>query len=147
MKRIALAVCALLTVTLADAQIYQWKDANGKTIYSDQPPVAAPRRLQKIDTPPPAEGSATQKTLAERDMEFRKRQKESEENAEKARKEKAAATQKQQYCDNTRRRLQALESGERIAMHDDKGERYYMEDAQRAQEIAKARADISSNCK
>ncbi len=149
MKRFVftLAVTALFAAAGVNAQVYQWTDENGKTIYSDKPPIGAPGQPQKIHTPSPAASSATQKTLADRDLEFRKRQKESQESAEKAKKEQSASAEKQQYCDNTRRRLQALESGERISMHDDKGERYYMDDAQRDKEIAKARQDIGSNCK
>ncbi|MBK7356364.1 DUF4124 domain-containing protein [Propionivibrio sp.] len=147
MNRIALAVFALLAATLANAEIYQWKDANGKTIYSDQPPVGVVRQPKKIETPPPAESKSTPQTLADRDLDFRKRQKEAEESAEKAKKEQSTAADKKQFCENTRRRLQALESGERIALLDDKGERYYMDDAQREQEIAKLRQNIGSNCK
>lgn len=149
MKRIAftLAVTALFAATGVNAQVYQWKDENGKTFYSDKPPIGTPGQQQKILTPSPDGGSATQKSVADRDLEFRKRQKESQESAEKANKEKTASAEKQQFCDNTRRRLQALESGERIILLDDKGERYYMEDAQREQEIAKVRQDMSANCK
>ena len=149
MKRFVftLAVTALFAAAGVNAQVYQWKDENGKTIYSDKPPIGAPGQPQKIHAPSPAASSATQKTLADRDLEFRKRQKESQESAEKAKKEQSASAEKQQYCDNTRRRLQALESGERISMHDDKGERYYMDDAQREKEITKARQDIGSNCR
>lgn len=149
MKRFAytLAVTALFAAASVNAQVYQWKDENGKTIYSDKPPIGAPSQQQKIHTPSPAASPATQKTLADRDLEFRKRQKESQESAEKAKKEQTASAEKQQYCDNTRRRLQALESGERISMHDDKGERYYMDDAQREKEITKARQDLGSNCR
>ncbi|HRC60058.1 conserved exported hypothetical protein [Candidatus Propionivibrio aalborgensis] len=149
MKRFVftLAVTALFAAAGVNAQVYQWKDENGKTIYSDKPPIGAPGQPQKIHAPSPAASSATQKTLADRDLEFRKRQKESQESAEKAQKEQSASAEKQQYCDNTRRRLQALESGERISMHDDKGERYYMDDAQREKEITKARQDIGSNCR
>lgn len=149
MKRITftLAVTALVAAAGVSAQVYQWKDQSGKTIYSDQPPIGIPYEQQTVHTPLPAASSATQKTLADRDLEFRKRQKESQESAEKAQKEQSASAEKQQYCDNTRRRLQALESGERISMHDDKGERYYMDDAQREKEITKARQDIGSNCR
>jgi hypothetical protein len=80
-------------------------------------------------------------------MEFRKRQKESREAAEKAEKEQRASTQKQEDCETARRALQVLESGERLALRDSKGERYFMDDAQRAQEIAKARESVQVHCK
>ncbi|MFZ4537897.1 DUF4124 domain-containing protein [Propionivibrio sp.] len=147
MKRIALTVAALLLATAVNAQIYQWKDENGKTIMSDKPPVGNVRQQRKIESEPPAESSATQKTTADRELDFRKRQKESQESSEKASKEQAASADKKENCEKSRRYLQSLESGERIVQRDDKGERYFMEDAQRDQEISKARQAVQSNCK
>lgn len=48
---IAASVClALASAPLAAAQLYQWKDAQGRTVYSDQPP-------------PPGAGQARQKNF------------------------------------------------------------------------------------
>ena len=48
---IAASVClALASAPLAAAQLYQWKDAQGRTVYSDQPP-------------PPGAGKAQQKNF------------------------------------------------------------------------------------
>lgn len=147
MKRCGLTV-ALLFVTLAvNAQIYQWKDANGKTVMSDKPPIGNAQPQRKFESASTGEAPSPQKSVADRELEFRKRQKEARESTEKANKEQAASADKKEYCDNARRQLQALESGERIALRDDKGERYFMEDAQREQEIAKTRQGIQSNCK
>jgi hypothetical protein len=146
MKPFALLIAALLTATTLYAQVYEWKDGNGKTIYSDQAPVGNVRDLRRIDSGSSAAGSPAQKSSADREMEFRKRQKEAQENTEKAGKEQTASATKAENCVNARRQLQALESGERIALRDDKGERYYMDDAQRAQEIAKLRQTVQSYC-
>jgi uncharacterized protein (DUF3084 family) len=86
------------------------------------------------------------KTLADREMAFRKRQKESQEGAEQADKEQRLAAQKKENCENARRSLQLLESGERVAMRDSKGERYYLDEAQRTQAIAKLRQDVQASC-
>ncbi len=147
MKRFALTVAALLAATAVNAQIYQWKDENGKTIISDKPPVGFARQPRKIEADPSVASSSPQKTAADRELEFRKRQKESQENTEKANKEQSASAEKKENCESIRRHLQALESGERIGMRDDKGERYFMEDAQREQEIAKVRQTMQTNCK
>ncbi len=147
MRRFALLLAALFLAPSAGAQIYQWKDENGKTVISDKPPVGYVRQQKTIDSDTQAQSGQKQKSLADREMEFRKRQKESQESGDKARKEEASASEKRENCDNARRQLQALESGERIALRDDKGERYYMEDAQREQETAKARNFIESSCK
>lgn len=147
MKRIAIAVAVLLATTAVNAQIYEWKDENGKTVFSDQPPAGKARLQRKIDAEAPAPSTAPQKTTADREMDFRKRAQESQERAAKAEKEQAAAADKKENCEKSRRYLQSLESGERIALRDDKGERYFMEDAQRQQEIAKARNTMQAACK
>lgn len=147
MKRLTLAVAALLVTTAVHAQIYQWKDENGKTVISDKPPVGAARAPRKIDAETPAANAAPQKTTADREMDFRKRQQESQEKTEKAQKEELAAGQKKENCERARRYLQSLESGERIALRDGQGERYYMEDAQRQQEIGKAQQTVQADCK
>ena len=145
MKRLALVVALFLALP-AGAQIYQWKDANGKTVMSDKPPVGQVRQQKTIESETQTQGGQKQKTLADRDLEFRKRQKESQESSEKARKEEASSAEKMENCANARRQLQVLESGERIALRDDKGERYFMDDAQREQDIAKARRFVDSSC-
>jgi hypothetical protein len=147
MKRLALTAASLLVATAVSAQIYQWKDENGKTIISDKAPVGNVRQQKKVESEAPATGASPQKTAADKDLEFRKRQKEAQDGAEKAKKEQTASSDKKENCDNARRHLQVLESGERISLRDDKGERYFMEDKQREQEIAKTREMVQSNCK
>ena len=144
MKRFLTAIATLLFVTSATAQIYQWKDENGRTIISDKPPVGHVRQQRKIDSEPATTAANPQKSAADQEMEFRKRQKESQEKAAKSEKEQAASAEKQENCNNLRRQLASLESGERIARRDDNGERYFLEDAQREQEIAKVRQSMQS---
>jgi hypothetical protein len=155
-KRPLLPLLAALCLCLAlpaDAQIYKWKDASGKTVISDKPPPGQLPAPQKSDDgAPPAETEPATETppappsLADRELEFRKRQKEAQENAEKAEKEAAAAAEKEENCQTARRQLQSLESGERIALRNDKGERYFLDDARRAQETEKARQFIDAQC-
>lgn len=146
MNRILLGVAVVLLSTAANAQIYQWKDDSGKTVISDKPPAGAARQQRQIDSGTPGSDSAPQKTLADRELEFRKRQKYAQENAEKTRKEQTQVAARKENCSAARRQLQLLESGERIAMRDDKGERYYLDDAARQQEIQKARQVAAASC-
>lgn len=45
---IASALClALASAPLAAAQLYQWKDAQGRTVYSDQPPPPSVGKVQQ----------------------------------------------------------------------------------------------------
>ena len=147
MKPFAFAVVALLAATAVNAQVYEWKDAQGKTHYADQPPVGT-TPVQKIAAPESSTtNSPAQKTMADRELEFRKRQKDAQENADKTSKEKTADADRKESCDNARRTLELLSSGERIALRDGQGERYYLDDAQRQQEAAKTRQFIQANCK
>ena len=147
MKRSLLTAASLLFAIAAQAQIYQWQDENNRTVISDMPPTGKVRQQRKIEAETPAANATADKTAADRELEFRKRQKESREAAEKAEKEQRASTQKKEDCETARRALQVLESGERLALRDSKGERYFMDDAQRAQEIAKARESVQVHCK
>lgn len=147
MKYFVLIAAVCLTSTAAYAEIYQWKDANGKIVISDKPPMGATQQQKTFASESPASGTAAPKTTADKDMEFRKRQKEAQDSAEKSNKEQAAAAANKESCESARRYLKSLESGERISQTDDKGERYYLEDSQRNQEIAKTRQSIQTNCK
>ena len=152
--RFALALAGLLVATTLNAQIYEWKDTGGKTNYSDKPPAGMSSQPRPIvlapaspASPPSAAISSTQKSAADRELEFRKRQKEAQQNAEKIEKEQVASVETKENCANARRLIQALESGERIGLRDNKGERYFMDDVQREQETAKARQAVQSWCK
>jgi preprotein translocase subunit SecD len=133
---------------LANAQIYQWKDESGKTVISDKPPGPAPARgarlIQRLQLP-----RRIKRRWPDRELDIReKRQKEAQEAAEKAEKEQASASKERaKNCESARNSLQTLESGEPVVMRDSKGEAYYLEDAQRAQQIARARQAMQNNCR
>lgn len=151
---------ALLAVLLASlpvqAQIYQYKDASGRTVISDRPPPAGKAPAKTIpgpaesggDSAPAANGAAAApKSLADRELEFKKRQQEQKEAAEKAQKEAANKAARKDDCERAQRQLQVLESGERVVTRDAQGERVYIEDSQRAAEIDRARKFVADNCK
>ena len=146
MKRIAFPIAALLVALAANAQVYEWKDEKGKTHYSDKPPTStAPAR--KIGDPGAgATNPSAQTSAAERELDFRKRQKDAQDKAEKDRQQQTAAREKSDACEAARRQLELLESGERIMQRDANGERSYLDDAQRQQETDKTRRLIQSAC-
>ena len=146
MRRIAFPIAALLVALCANAQVYEWKDEKGKTHYSDKPPTGtAPAR--KIGDSTSVTGNASpQPTSAERELDFRKRQKDAQDKAEKDRQQQTAAREKSEACEAARRQLELLESGERIVQRDANGERAYLDDAQRQQETEKTRRLIQSAC-
>jgi len=148
----ALLIASTATVTTVAAQTYQWKDSSGRTVISDTPPPASVRDKRAIGTSlPPSIGDEAKtavapKTAAEKDLDFKKRQQEAREKADKEAKDTAAATQKRENCERARGQLAALESGRRMALPDGKGGETVLEDAQRADEIERARKVIADSC-
>ena len=141
-------IVALLVALAANAQVYEWKDDKGKTHYSDKPPISrstAPAR--KLADPAPGVANApAQSSAAERELDFRKRQKDAQDKAEKDKQQQSAAKEKSDACEAARRQLELLESGERIVQRDANGERVYLDDAQRQQEAEKTRRLMQSAC-
>jgi len=160
-KLYLIGIAAALCVGAAHAQQYKWKDARGRTVYGDVPPAGVKATpLGPVPAAPaaaPAAGSETAKaagakdskplTPAEKEMEFRRRVKEAQEQAAKQAEKDKAERDRAQNCELAREQERTLASGQRVSRVDAKGERYYMDDAQRAQELAKARQNASEWCK
>ena len=145
--RVASLLLLLLLAPAAIAQIYSWRDAEGKMHYSDQPPtaVANTRKLEPAQAPTEETDKARRK-LAKDELDFRKRQLDAEESAAKAAKSEKEASERQENCKQARAYLQALESGVRIARSDEKGERNIIDDQGRQQETVSARSAVTSWC-
>lgn len=152
-----LCLTSLLLALPASAQVYQWKDASGRTVVSDTPPPGNVKPSQSMGRSPanavqPApvkEGAApaAPASTAERDLDFKKRQKENQEKADKAAKEQTANAESQENCKRARQSLTTLESGQRMTTTNEKGEREFMDDSQRQAEIARARKIADDSCK
>ena len=154
-----LAVVLLLALGAASAaagEIYTWKDSEGRVNYSDTPPPGnTPARTLSgriTETPPAplADKAQTEKrtpTAAEQELDFRKRRAEASEHQAKAEKAAAEADERRKNCEQARNQVAALESGQRVARYNEKGEREFLDDAQRAEEIDRARKAADSWCK
>ena len=150
MRRIAFPtvfpIAALLVALVANAQVYEWKDDKGKTHYSDKPPSTAAPARKLADPAPGAASQPAQSSTADRELDYRKRQKDAQEKAEKDRQQQTAAKEKNDACEAARRQLELLDSGERIVQRDANGERFYLDDAQRQQETTRTRQMMQSAC-
>jgi type IV secretory pathway VirB10-like protein len=158
MKRALFFALAMVFAATSFAQQYKWVDKNGRTQYGDTPPPgvkATPLKgpAARASSPEPSPAAKDAKgapkgplTAAQQDAEFRKRQ----QDAEKAREKEAKAGEETQTksanCAASREQLVAMESGQRIARTDAQGERYYMDDAQREGELARARKNVQQWC-
>lgn len=145
----ALGICLLFFSISSHAEIRKWVDAEGKVHYSDMAPsdskaktIKSTGRSDNADNLTPA----TQKTLAEREIEWKKSQKAKEETAKKEAWEQETASNKQKNCENSRSNLINLENSPVIVSYTAQGERSVIDDAARKQKIEDARKAVSTYC-
>lgn len=162
---LALACGTLLTALPADAQ-WKWRDKDGRITISDLPPPrdvpekdilgrpsTAAQRAQAAAAPSPASATAAAfpasapSTALEREVKARQRAAEEEKAAKAKAEEERNAARRAENCRQARNHLAALDSGQRMARTNDKGEREVLDDAARAQEAQRARDVIASDCR
>lgn len=157
MKASWIFLAMALAASSASAQMYKWVDKDGKVHYGNTPPpgsktsaVKAPAAAAAAPGPASSAGDAKKKgplTAAEQEQEYRKRQQDAEKAGKKTEQEQQAKVQKNEGCERTKEYLNTLQSGQRIARTNPSGERYYMDENQVAQEIAKAQQAVQQTCK
>jgi hypothetical protein len=163
------ALLALVTALPAQAQ-WKWRDKDGRITVSDRPPprevadkdilsrpASAPRPVAPpaaaADAPatpsaaPAAPAASAPPTALEREVQARRRAAEEEKAAKAKAEEDRNAARRADNCRQARNQLLALESGQRIARTNEKGEREVLDDAGRAQELRRTREVISSECR
>ena len=141
----------MLASAAAHGQLLKCVSKDGKVEYASQCPPGTTEQKTGIKSSgggPTSSPPAQQKSLAERDAEFRKRQIEQQEAQQKAEKKATETDQKREACNSAQAYLKSLQSGIRISRTDPMtGERIYLEDADRASEIARAQRGADQNCK
>lgn len=129
----AIAGAAMLPFA-ATAALYKWVDANGRIVYSDQPPTGNVKS-EVVGAAPPAANPDALKDMANRDAEFKKRQADRVEDAKKSEKARADAQKLAAFCAQARAQSAGLRRTD-VSMYrlNEKGERVMMDDATRAAE-------------
>lgn len=141
MKRILLSsLMALITCSALASEIYSWKDKDGRTHYSDQPPATSKIKTLSGRAAPAPEASGG--TLAEKNRAFKERGAAKAEAEQKSAEEKKRSDAKRQYCADLKQRQDTFESGVRVT-HVVGGENVYYSDEERAALSRKARADFA----
>lgn len=160
--RLAL-LCSLVTLGLvalpASAQ-WKWRDKSGRITVSDIPPprdIAPADILQRPDPAatqrpaappaPPASPAAAATPPVDPELQARKKAAEQEQAAKSAAEEERQRALREENCRNARAHLSAMESGQRMARVNEKGEREILDDKQRAAESMRARQIIQSDCR
>jgi hypothetical protein len=146
---------------------WKWRDASGQITASDRaPPKEVPEKdilerpattvvlrrpaapASAADAPAVATAaSAPAKTALATEVEARKRAAEQEAAAKARAEEQRVAAQRAENCRRAREHAAALESGQRIARFNDKGEREVLDDKGRADELRTARSVVASDCR
>jgi len=153
----------------AASPTWQWRDAQGNIQFSDRPPpqsvpekdilkrppgVRGPLRIVSSEPAPEASAPAARSATSEPALSASDRKAQAEEAkrlkdeaAERKAIEASNAKIRADNCKASQAYLRDLEAGQRIARTNNKGEREFLDDQQRAAEIAKARAIAASDCR
>lgn len=140
---------------------WKWRDKSGQITVSDLPPprdVPAKDILQRPDPaaaqrPAAAPASAASgpamavRPPVDKELQARKQAAEQEQAARAKADADRLDAQKAENCRRARAHLAALDSGQRIARYNEKGEREVLDDKGRAEESKRARDVISSDCR
>jgi hypothetical protein len=160
------ASCLMPALTLAQ---WQWVDPQGRRVFSDQAPppeIPAKNILRQPETKgqpanPVAEAavpaaapaaaarpaaSAPKVTGKDPQLEQKKKQAEAAEAERKKAADEALAATQAENCRLAKRAKATLDSGVRVSQVNDKGEREFMDDKQRAAEQKRAEAVIARDC-
>jgi hypothetical protein len=144
---LAAALAALALALPASGALYKWTDANGRVVYSDQPPTAPNVQAEVLRGAAPASNAQAAKDLAQKDADFRKRQSDRAEAAAKADKERAVRDERSAECSRVASSIQQLDWRQVVIYRaNEKGEQVPMDEAARARERARLQAWMKDNC-
>lgn len=155
MRKTLIGTMLMLLAGGAAAQVMECFDAKGtKTIAQFCPPgTVKENKLMKggAGPGPSTSGGAAapaQKSIADRDADFKKRALERQEAEKKSAKADDDAKEAERNCFDARSQLRALQDGQRISRTDPKtGDRIILEDKDRPAEIASAQKSVDQWCK
>jgi len=159
----ALVAAALCALSLSVSAQWQWIDKEGRKVFSDRPPPAdVPERnilkqpgshLQISDTPaakaPAAPAPAATARPAGEDPALvqKKKQAADAEAAKRQQEDERVARIRADNCSRARQAKAGLEAGGRLSRINEKGERVYLDDAERAAEAQRLQGIIDDNCR
>jgi hypothetical protein len=158
----------LLALSMPAFAQWAWRDASGRMVYSDQPPpqsvpaknivrqpAAAPSVSSRADAAADAQETAAQappaapsqpRSTANREIEAKLKQQQLAEAQKKAADEEARQAKIAENCERLRAYQRALDGGFRVARVNAAGQQEIMDDATRAAERERTRAEIEQQC-
>jgi len=142
------AAAALALVALpAAAALYKWTDANGRVIYSDQPPNGN-FKVEAINAPPPPANPNAVKELASKEADLQQKRLLRADEEAKAAKTKAETDKKREQCSKVRGQIVMTQNDQNVLLFrsNEKGEPVYMDDTARRRERDQLEGWMRENC-
>jgi len=150
-----------LALPAASFAQWQWIDKDGHKVFSDQsPPADIPaknilkqpgprgRSVAPAEPAAPAAAPAAPKLSGkEKELEDKKKQADAAEAEKKKEQEEQVAKERAENCARVKNAKAAFDSGVRISRTNEKGEREYLDDNQRAAEAKRLDGVIARDCK
>ena len=147
---VALALALVLGTFAATAPawgaLYKWTDANGRVVYSDQPPPGD-MKIDVIAAPPAPSNPNAMKDMANKEVENKKQQQEAAANSKKALQQRADAEKRLDACKSARAEITRLAADQIILYSvNEKGETIVMNEADRRRRRETLETFIKANC-
>ena len=142
MIRSMLLALLLLPLAAAAQTMYKWVDEKGVTHFSESPPPDG--KAAKIEVKPVGNEAPRGDDWKQRDLESRQRRAAKEATDSEA--QKREQQMRGSRCSTARRHLDALKNMSRVYSVDSKGERVYVEDAERPALIERWEQDARKYC-
>ena len=143
---VAIALGAFCVTPPALGALYKWVDANGRVVYSDQPPTGGVK-VETISGPPPPANPNAPQDLANKQLESKKQQTEAAANAKKAAQQRAEAEKRVDACREARAEVARM-AADQVLLYtiNEKGEQVFMNEADRKRRREAAELFIKGNC-
>ncbi|MFZ3323692.1 MAG: DUF4124 domain-containing protein [Usitatibacter sp.] len=150
MRRAILAGLAAVSLVAAADGMYKWVDEKGVTHYSESPPPDDPtgKKATKLDIKPNGPSGPSKefdwkaKELDSRTQNVQKVQEQREQEAKDAKE----ALHRKQLCNEALRQVNIYQQAIPVYTLNDKGERVYVEDADREKKIEDGRERMRKYC-
>jgi Domain of unknown function (DUF4124) len=137
---------AALCAAPAGAALYKWTDANGRVVYSDQPP-AGDVKVDVISGPPPVANPNAVKEMVGKEAQIKKQQVDAADNAKKAATTRADAEKLAGSCRDARAEITKLAANQVLLYKvNEKGEQVFLDDAERRTRRDTLENYVKANC-
>jgi hypothetical protein len=139
-------LCIAATASAQSRQMYSWTDDNGVVHFTDERPVGQEVTVHDIpDSEPAAAASPTLPTDEANEPSLAQQRRDEIAQRRQENREQAAVIEAE--CAAKRAEVERLEPHRRVFFTNEEGETERMDDVERTNQVAEARAFIEANCK